>query len=132
MGMVFGAAILAGGFPIIGGATLLAFYALHRKRKAREKAEDSELLNPSYFAFWASYDDYLRSDVWRAKRQEVLRRAEGRCEAPGCARAAREVHHKRYPRESTQLGNEPIEWLLALCVEHHRVEHQEVYRVNRK
>lgn len=123
MGMVVGAAVLVGGFPVVGGVTFLAFYALHRARKAKERAESAELMDPTYYATWSSYEEYLESDVWGEKRLQVLKRCGGQCEAPGCTLRATEIHHKKYPRHRSQLGNEPIEWLLGLCAAHHRDEH---------
>jgi len=70
-------------------------------------------------AWWKSYDEYLRTPVWRAKRAQVLRRAGGRCE--GCRNAeATTVHHLTYDH----VGHEHPEGellfeLVAVCGDCH-------------
>ena len=65
------------------------------------------------------YRRYLRSAHWRTLRQQVLRRAGGRCET--CGRAGRlEVHHLMYERR----GNELLGDLRALCRDCHRDVHR--------
>ena len=71
-------------------------------------------------AFWAWYDDYLRSPDWRRRRALVIDRAHGRCE--GCASApATQVHHLSYDR----VGNEMLFDLVALCSTCHDRVHNE-------
>ena len=55
-----------------------------------------------------SYNEYIHSDKWQDKRSEVFARDDTRCV---CGNQATEVHHKTY----TNLGNEPISDLIALC-----------------
>lgn len=66
------------------------------------------------------YADYLASEVWAAKRLEVLARDKC-CQAQGCEETCGlHVHHRRYPKT---LGTEPTEWLVALCKPHHDALH---------
>ena len=49
------------------------------------------------------YEGYLRSPIWQRRREAVLRRARGFCEACGQKRAT-EVHHLTY----ANVGAEPL------------------------
>lgn len=81
-------------------------------------------LSPEYLA-------YIKSPAWRARREEALARAGGRCQyevedpaglnhIPRCTRTRHlEVHHLTYAR----LGNELPEDLEVLCWFHHMTEH---------
>ena len=65
-------------------------------------------------AWWAWYDEYLKTDAWRTRRRKVLQRAGGICE--GCRdRPAEHVHHKTY----AHAGKELLFELVALCRECH-------------
>ncbi len=64
------------------------------------------------------YHAYIRSETWREKRREVIRRARGICER--CGRwPVINVHHLTYAR----LGNELPEDLLGVCSRCHREFH---------
>lgn len=69
--------------------------------------------------WWAAYDRYLRSAVWALKREHVLERCGGVCEACG-ERRAEHIHHKKYP---DVFGHEPLWDLAAVCVPCHRIIH---------
>jgi hypothetical protein len=65
------------------------------------------------------YKEYLLSVDWKAKRVEVIERADHRCE--WChADLPLEVHHRTYKN----LGHEEKEELLALCHECHMIADQ--------
>ena len=67
---------------------------------------------------WARYNEYLRSDAWRERRQLVLERAGGLCE--GCRkRPACDVHHATYEH----LYDELLFELLAVCRDCHKKIH---------
>jgi hypothetical protein len=66
-------------------------------------------------AWWAWYNRYLLSPVWQAKRQAVLKRASGICEACLSATAA-QVHHLTY----LHVGSEPLFDLVAVCESCHK------------
>lgn len=59
-----------------------------------------------------SYEDYMKSELWKAKRRAVWSRAgDGKCER--CRKhVGRDVHHLRYP---VILGTEAIEDLILVC-----------------
>lgn len=60
------------------------------------------------------YNAYLRSDSWKRRREKVLRRAGGTCEA--CLeRPAVQVHHVTYEH----IFNEPCFELRAVCIQCH-------------
>jgi hypothetical protein len=65
------------------------------------------------------YDGYLASDVWVGKRDVVLDRAGGVCEACGIA-APTQVHHLTYKN----VGREPLFDLRAVCKRCHDVLHR--------
>lgn len=129
LGCIYGGIGIALVNPIAGVATAAAFHQLYKSRRAAEDAErdnkradDHRKFKKNFYARqnFSSYEEYLGSSLWREKRALVAKRAMGYCEHDLCNRAAEEVHHKRYPRI---WGNEPIEWLVALCEEHHRAAH---------
>jgi hypothetical protein len=67
------------------------------------------------------YRSYIKSDAWRRKRIEVIRRAKGVCER--CGRwPIVNVHHLTYQR----LGNEMPGDLLGVCL----VCHEELHGVS--
>lgn len=61
-------------------------------------------------AWWDSYNAYLKSDAWKARRSKVLQRADGVCEGCMSARAV-EVHHTTYKH----VGSEFLWELRAVC-----------------
>ena len=68
---------------------------------------------------WATYDDYLRSGVWRSKRARALRRAGGACQVCN-AQDRLQVHHREY---EGRWGQEPDDDLTVLCDDCHRLYH---------
>lgn len=70
---------------------------------------------------FASYADYLASDLWKQIRLKVLRRDNWRCCA--CGQRAWEVHHRHYKPEA-MLGDN-LNPLHSICPQCHR--HIEVY-----
>lgn len=70
-------------------------------------------------AWWTAYDKYLKTAVWQVKRQLVLERCSGVCEACGQSQAT-QVHHLSYPKI---LGTEPLWELRGVCVRCHEMIH---------
>ena len=68
-----------------------------RKNSARELAPDVD------------YDAYIRSEVWRERREAVLTNANYRCQMCGLFSARLDAHHNNYDR----LGNELLGDLIA-------------------
>jgi len=62
---------------------------------------------------------YLKSDAWQRKRYVVLKRDNWRCVY--CGNRATQVHHKRYAKYN--IGKEPIDWLISVCNECHKKNH---------
>jgi len=63
------------------------------------------------------YEEYLKSERWRAVRAGALERAGHRCQSPGCrATTGLEVHHRHYG----SLGAEAWADLVVLCGPCHR------------
>jgi 5-methylcytosine-specific restriction endonuclease McrA len=74
-----------------------------RQQREQERREERA-------AWFAKYDEYLRSPRWRSLRAKVLRRAGGVCES--CLeRRATQVHHKTYERVFTEAAFD----LVAIC-----------------
>jgi len=116
-------------FPVVGIPLLAGSVILYKKTKNQEdieRATENRKKRDRYVnefrarQNYDTYEHYLQSTVWRAKRGAVLRRAYGYCEAPECTATATEVHHKRYPEV---WGREELEDLIALCRVHHEAEH---------
>ena len=75
---------------------------------------------------WDSYQDFLNSPEWQAKREAVRKRSGGWCEScqvAGVLRRAVHVHHVHYEKA---WGQEETSDLLHLCEEHHRLAHGNV------
>jgi 5-methylcytosine-specific restriction endonuclease McrA len=63
------------------------------------------------------YRAYLQSDVWKEKRDQVLSRANGKCERCKAIIFDPDVHHLKYDRIG---GNERLDDLMVLCFPCHR------------
>lgn len=75
--------------------------------------------------FFESYNAYLKTDEWKAKRRRVLERARGICE--GCLeKPATQVHHLTYDN----VGDELLFQLVAICDECHDKCHPERQQQN--
>lgn len=81
------------------------------RRKKKEEQDQVE--------YTQRYYQYLETAAWRIKRDRVMRRASGICEACGAARA-NEVHHLTYDR----VFEEPLYDLVAICSPCHRRVHE--------
>lgn len=67
----------------------------------------------------ATYNEYLKTDIWKDKRRRVLERCGGVCES--CLiNPAEHVHHKQY---SYYYGHEPLFDLVGVCVPCHELLH---------
>ena len=124
-----GGAIIGTAAPFVGLAFfgVAFFYAGKVEAKeaaslAQARAEKKAEFRRSFYGrqHYASYADYLQSDVWARKRAAVIKRSGGRCEHATCNRMVEEVHHLYYPRV---WGTERIESLKALCESHHEEAH---------
>ena len=68
--------------------------------------------------WWAGHEEYLKTEKWRKKRERVMERDGGKCQA--CLRRkAAHAHHLTYTRHK----NEPLFDLIAVC----RVCHEELH-----
>lgn len=70
-----------------------------------------------------AYKDYLQSDYWRNRRQQIIDKYKG-CQI--CSSYCRlEVHHRYYSNGSEKriLGKEPDYLLILLCHECHNLWH---------
>lgn len=85
-----------------------------RKLDAVETARDRASRD-----WWESYDRYRKTAVWALKRELVLERCGGVCEACG-QRRAEHVHHERYPEV---WGHEMLWDLRGVCVPCHKIIH---------
>ena len=65
------------------------------------------------------YREYLKSDAWKRKRYVVLKRDNWKCQI--CGDKATQVHHLKYAKH--QIGKEPIDWLISICVPCHKEQH---------
>lgn len=75
---------------------------------------------------WDSYQDFLNSPEWQAKREAVRKRSGGWCEScrvAGVLKRAVHVHHVHYEKA---WGQEETSDLLHLCEDHHRLAHGNV------
>lgn len=130
VGAIAGGAMVAAFSPAAGLVVAYSLYRAYRVLKSKDDAEMAEARKAEKLEFtekfyarqdFADYDSYLASSIWKAKRNAIVQRAVGRCEAPNCRSALDEVRHLRYPRI---WGSEPLTSLIGLCAAHHRVAHQ--------
>ena len=70
-----------------------------------------------------NYHDYLRSDEWKVKREEAIKRADRRCQICFSPNDLN-VHHRTYDR----VGNERNSDLIVLCKECHAKFHDKVVK----
>ncbi len=64
------------------------------------------------------YHEYLKSDEWKVKREEVLKRDNYICK--DCGKVATEVHHENYEFLHT---DEEKNYCVSLCNECHKKRH---------
>jgi hypothetical protein len=84
-----------------------------QERLERERGERSR-------EWWAWYNNYLRSEAWKARAALVRQRSGGMCEGCGTRRAT-QVHHLTYKH----VGDEFLWELRAICNECHDRIHEE-------
>lgn len=87
-------------------------YEQRQADRTRRDAARAEAFNRLW---WAWYADYLKSPIWAERRQLVLYRAGGICEACRAAPAT-EAHHLTYDN----VGQEPLFDLVAVCQSCHQ------------
>ena len=105
-----------------GGGDPPAFDDQLREAWEQRRTESAELIKTKFSrdAFFADYDEYLKTDAWARRRVLVLKRASGVCE--GCGEeVATEVHHRTYDH----VGNEFLFELVALCKPCHDRLHED-------
>lgn len=74
------------------------------------------------------YHDYIKSDKWKAKRLECLKRDNYQCQKCGTATNL-VIHHWTYDR----LGNEDLGDIVTLCKEcHKKVHHNDILQKAKK
>lgn len=78
-----------------------------------------DITDCTFFRCAWSYDDYLKSPAWEAKRKEILERDGRRCTVCGTAKNL-EVHHLTYDH----FGDELPEELVTLCRKCHEKLHE--------
>lgn len=127
---VYGGFAVAAVNPIAGLVFAAACYKVKKKLEGQEQieneirsADDRRKFQDKFYERqnFSSYTDYLSSDTWRQKRGAILKRANGICEKPNCARLMVDVHHIWYPKV---WGQEPLTALIGLCKDHHDEEHK--------
>ncbi len=107
-----------------------------RNATIRERFAIRKAAKPTADAAWfAWYNEYLRTPSWRIRRDAVLIRDNSRCQLylDGCERHATEVHHLAYDqmREGDFTAHQPLYDLVAVCHACH-VRQTEYERSQRK
>jgi hypothetical protein len=94
---------------------------------AGDRREDGDRLLDEWFEarprtaadWWAWYNEYLNTDVWKARRRKVMDRCRGLCE--GCREhPVTQVHHLTY----AHVGDELLYELVGLCDACHEKAHE--------
>ncbi len=66
---------------------------------------------------FASYDDYLRSEMWRLIRDRVFATKGRECRC--CGKTATQIHHRSYARTVLEgISINPLEPICAACHDH--------------
>ncbi len=94
----------------VGGLVALQIILIYFAYRRREK---NRIARRDY------YREYLKSDAWKRKRYVVLKRDNWKCQI--CGDKATQVHHLKYAKH--QIGKEPIDWLISICVPCHKEQH---------
>lgn len=79
------------------------------------KRDEARNTNKEERKYW--YQSYLLSEQWKTRRSAVMARDNHICQY--CGDEATEVHHLTYEN----IGNEPLEDLIAICRLCHAEEH---------
>lgn len=89
-----------------------------RKQRLKDQTSYSPNWGEKYGLEFKSYEDYLKSDLWKQKRSTVLSVLGGRCQI--CKdKTGITVHHVSYER----IGKELIDDLQVLCKDCHKMVH---------
>lgn len=92
----------------------LKYYFLSKAEyKKRAEDEASARINAKT-AWWSRYSEYLKSPEWKARRDLVIQRCNGRCEGCGIM-PVEHVHHLTY----SHVGAEFLFELRGLCEKCH-------------
>ena len=82
-------------------------------------------------AWFAKYEKFLRSPVWKLVSDEAIRKARFKCECWGCSGRAMQVYLLEFPEEHLDLD---FDWmnrnniLIALCNHHYEIMHRFVIK----
>jgi len=77
-------------------------------------------------AWFAKYEKFFRSPVWKLVSDEAIRKAHFKCECWGCPGRATQVYLLEFPEEHLEPN---FDWmnrdsiLIALCSHHHEMMH---------
>lgn len=79
-----------------------------------------------------SYDDFLKTEIWKQTTESVYAKAGGQCERCGSAEDPFQAHHLTYkapnrpgvPRAIPKGWLPDFEWLVFLCGDCHRFFHR--------
>lgn len=86
----------------------------------RPTVDDLGRPSPSGFA---SYDEYIHSDLWVQRREQYYQTHPKKCAVRGCGTTERiHLHHRTYERG--WLGQELDDDLVPLCEDHHAAVHE--------
>ena len=110
-------------FPILFLIATMLFrpYSVQAQNCCPEKSPLGVLGHYEYDKDWnkENYHDYIKSDKWREKRLECLKRDNYQCQKCGTA-ISLVIHHTTYDK----LGNEDLGDLVTLCKDCHKKVHE--------
>jgi len=86
-------------------------YSPPKKQKPKESPKRRQKGQSRHFAGFATYKDYLRSDLWQDIRERVLDLHDRKCKL--CNGLATQVHHRHYGIRS--LTGKTLVHLLPVC-----------------
>jgi 5-methylcytosine-specific restriction endonuclease McrA len=86
------------------------------RKKARQAKAANRRTKNGRFAGFATYRQYLNSDLWKSIRERVFLEHGSKCHL--CQREASQVHHRHYGRRT--LCGKTLFHLLPVCGKCHR------------
>jgi hypothetical protein len=81
---------------------------------------------PRSGTWFARFEKFSRSPMWKLRSDETIRKAHFKCEYWGCTRLAKHVDLLEFPAEHLPLNSDWIkrsDILIALCNHHHEMMH---------
>ena len=85
------------------------WYAEQKRKRRKPKKKNPAIV--ALFAGFGSYQEYLKSDLWKSIRARVLERDNYKCRL--CGKHATQVHHRHYGIRT--MKGKTLTHLMSVC-----------------